>query len=802
MQDNSALVAEQLNREQEQTVNARALAMKNLLDAIESGDIDRVPTARVIIAKAFRLVSNQLQETLKNTRTRTVGLEWLRLVGAPSATVILLRRLCSVTLRGEVPTLQRVGIDVGRRIIEEGTVLQAERVNNLYMQKAYMYMKRRGVKSENHARLTMRAAVKTVMQEDVEIDPTGALQTAKWVINAAIQVGVVTTTRIGGNKHSTVTYRLIPSLEQMLFDTGFADSVNGVGLVMVAPPNPWEPGMIGGYLAPTKNPLARKFRKADHKLSRQGLESSSQYLDALNNLQGTPFMIDQRAVSIVRKVWVNNKNRILGIPGITPSTEPKFPLDTSWKKETSTEAEMELFTNWKHAKSEWYTAELERKGEASRVGVLLREATALKDKTIYTPTFGDWRGRIYYQGTPNPQGPDYSRACITFAEKKPLGNEGLFWLKVHIANSFGQDKARFKERARWVDENIDGLVSGMHKPDESDAYREHADYPVIAAVAVQELVAALDSGRPEDFMSGLPIHMDATCSGLQHYSAMLRDPVGGRYVNLFDEGQPQKADIYSKVLEATQVSLTQNCNGPDSVMNALWLSTGLNRDLTKKPVMTYVYGTTLRGVSTHARKWLHEQGFEASGVSPFAMSDYMARLLFNSIASTVPAAAACMTWIKEAIRLNGPGKVFKWLTPIGTTVNQTYRNAVRKKVFVRSCNVESVMVLEDLETLRMQKMMSGGPPNFIHSLDSSHAVMVANRMFNQGMQVVSIHDSIGTHACDVSELQKIVREEFIKMYTEFDPLDSIRKMNNLEMELPERGSLDLNRVLASEFFFC
>jgi DNA-dependent RNA polymerase len=35
-----------------------------------------------------------------------------------------------------------------------------------------------------------------------------------------------------------------------------------------------------------------------------------------------------------------------------------------------------------------------------------------------------------------------------------------------------------------------------------------------------------------NFISHLPISSDACCSGMQHLSAMMRDEVGGRYVNL------------------------------------------------------------------------------------------------------------------------------------------------------------------------------------------------------------------------------------------------------------------------------
>jgi DNA-directed RNA polymerase len=40
------------------------------------------------------------------------------------------------------------------------------------------------------------------------------------------------------------------------------------------------------------------------------------------------------------------------------------------------------------------------------------------------------------------------------------------------------------------------------------------------------------SGRSEEFVSHLPVAFDGSCNGLQNYSMMLRDEVGGAATNL------------------------------------------------------------------------------------------------------------------------------------------------------------------------------------------------------------------------------------------------------------------------------
>jgi DNA-directed RNA polymerase len=52
-------------------------------------------------------------------------------------------------------------------------------------------------------------------------------------------------------------------------------------------------------------------------------------------------------------------------------------------------------------------------------------------------------------------------------------------------------------------------------------------------------------------------------------------------------------------------------------------------------------------------------------------------------------------------------------------------------------------------------------------------------------------------------MHRIIREEFVRMYSEHDPFLELLKSNRLEqeIELPDRGELDISVVLDSPFFF-
>lgn len=54
-----------------------------------------------------------------------------------------------------------------------------------------------------------------------------------------------------------------------------------------------------------------------------------------------------------------------------------------------------------------------------------------------------------------------------------------------------------------------------------------------------EVRDALATGNPAEFISRLPVQIDGSCNGLQHYAALGRDLAGGQSVNLLPCDMPQ-----------------------------------------------------------------------------------------------------------------------------------------------------------------------------------------------------------------------------------------------------------------------
>lgn len=51
-----------------------------------------------------------------------------------------------------------------------------------------------------------------------------------------------------------------------------------------------------------------------------------------------------------------------------------------------------------------------------------------------------------------------------FAEAKKVGESGLRWMKIHLANLAGFDKASFTDRVKYTEENIENIRDSAENP--------------------------------------------------------------------------------------------------------------------------------------------------------------------------------------------------------------------------------------------------------------------------------------------------------------------------------------------------
>jgi DNA-directed RNA polymerase len=161
--------------------------------------------------------------------------------------------------------------------------------------------------------------------------------------------------------------------------------------------------------------------------------------------------------------------------------------------------------------------QLNKDSHSQRCEFLLRLSIARSFKgcnQLYFPHNMDFRGRVYpIPPHLNHMGADLNRGMLEFSEGKPLGKEGLRWLKIHLANKIGKDKLPLDERAAYAEEIIEEVHQCAEDP-RNNKFWLKAENPWQTLACMFELSAAMKLPNPEEYISRAHVHVDGSCNGM------------------------------------------------------------------------------------------------------------------------------------------------------------------------------------------------------------------------------------------------------------------------------------------------
>ena len=420
-------------------------------------------------------------------------------------------------------------------------------------------------------------------------------------------------------------------------------------------PDEWTGIKQGGYYTPelrTSTPLIKTQCKRHRKyIERADLTKT---MEAVNALQAVPWEVNHEVLDVVRAAWA--KNLRIGMPASDPLIIPPSPVSDKDSKNL-TEEEQQAWTDWRREAAEVHTQEKERVSKSYQISRIIRLANEYsKFAAFYYVWYADFRGRLYTATASfSPQGPDLAKGVLRFQRAKPLGERGWFWLRVHGANRYGYDKDTYNGRVGWVDERRDAFVAAANDPMAYTDVWANADKPwqFLAFLFEYRDALALEAlGQPIDsFQSRLPIGLDGSCNGLQNFSAMLRDSVGGAATNLVPSERP--SDIYAEVARVCYQKLLST----DSDDARKWLAFcdkygkgTVPRDMAKRPVMTLPYGATKQSCTAYifdAILDLDKEFFKEHFKGNFKAAVWLCPMLWESIGDVVVAARDAMAWLQK-----------------------------------------------------------------------------------------------------------------------------------------------------------
>lgn len=710
-------------------------------------------------------------------------------------------------------SLANTAVQIGAAIEEELRLAAFEDQQGGLYHTIMRRLKERGA-AAGHARRVFVFAANKANVELPKLTQTEKLHLGTRLVEMLVEVtGFIEIITVRNGNKTKLLVRPTEVAEKWITDRNArAELLSPLAAPMVAPPKDWEGVAGGGYY---NYPISQMplVKAANHKRHKELLASAdlSIVTRSLNAIQRTAWCINTKVLDVMVDVW--DRDLQIAMPNKHDRELPSKPagFDANAKGKAA-------WVNVPDDKRQAYRVEARSiheenaatRGKRVQIAQAIQVATELRDEpAIYFPHQLDFRGRAYaVPSSLHPQSSDQAKALLTYPKSKgkPVGTpRAAGWLAIHGANMFGYDKANFADRITWVQEREEQIKYTAENP-LGDLWWTDADKPWCFLAWCFEYAEFLEQGY--DYVSSLPLAVDGSCNGLQHFSAMLRDPVGGAAVNLTPNALP--ADIYQRVADRVIWKLEQD---KDNWQSRGWLDFGINRKITKRPVMVLPYGGTFRSCMQYVAEAVHER-ISGGTENPFGDElrpniNLLSRLVWDSIGDVVVAARQAMDWLQKVARVcTKHGHPLIWTTPSGFPVYQSYMDLTQRRVKTRlQGSLVFLSTTEETDKIDGGKQALAVSPNFVHSLDASAMMLTIGLALDNGVeQFAMIHDSYGTVAADMDMLSACLRHAFVDMYTDHNVLAEL--LAGLPEEVraecpppPPLGTLDIKEVLQSEFFF-
>lgn len=576
------------------------------------------------------------------------------------------------------------------------------------------------------------------------------------------------------------------------------------------PPKPWASARSGdgGYWTPfAKSPYLIRFNAMSAEQKRGAVDEydavdMSEVYAAVNSIQNTAWAINRRVYDVAKMAW-DNDLALAGMPRKEAEFVPPRPEEAN--------SDPLVHKMWARQVAPIRTRNATRFSKFIAAMRCMRSAEKFLDEpAFYFPHMLDFRGRMYpIPSDLHPQGDDLHRGLLTFARGKPVGDEDAGWIAVHLANCWGVDKVSFDARIAWVEERAAMWLSIDVDPMGDMRWLE-ADDPWQALAAVFEWARWLREGA--GMVSSLPVRVDGTCNGLQHLSAMVRDPVGGAAVNLVPDNHPH--DIYIEVANRLTEEL-QRRQGEEELAG-MWLRVfngHAPRTITKRPVMILPYGGTREAYFQYTWEWLaendpHHAGFKAEERAKAVR--YLVNILWSAVSARLGKAVEVMTWLKASANIAAStGAPLYWRTPSGFLVRHFYGERDSRRIETRIDGQRlQLWAKETSDKLDRRAQLKGIAPNFVHSMDAAALVLSTNLAFDNGIDALTaVHDAYGTVAADMWKLTACIRQAFVGLYSEpvlgqfLQACRDVYPEATTWPEPPATGDLNIEDVMQSDYFF-
>ena len=801
---------DELAHEKEMAELGKNRTNKRLLSHVQREEESVTSYGKVMVANTIRPLAMAIAEWIKDTSEKTIGkppIAFVKLCEVEPEVLALITGKHIINTITQYKPLTATCISLGGKIETEISLRNFKNLNPELYETVKADLDKRSF-NYTYKRRKLRESAKRdeVMRWEEWTTPVKlhvGLRLVELMIYATglIEIGTETVK----HKKAKIIKQTQKTRDWISNRNGFNELLNPEYLPTVMPPKAWSTVVGGGYW--TKELPELDLVKQKNKLFKKELENFDmpEVYAAVNTMQNTPYKINKFVLKVMQEAW----DKGLAVGGMPPNVNYDIP-----NKPHDIETNPISRKEWKKKAVMVHTENARMFSKRLLYAKIMWLADKFKDyATLYFPLQLDFRGRAYcVPAFLNYQSITGAKALLSFARGKEITkeNKGDYWLAIHGANMFGEDKISLQERVEWVNKNEEWILKCAEDPFTNRQWEDASNgYQFLAFC--DEWAKFKKEGY--GFVSHIPVSVDGSCNGLQVYSLMLRDAKAGKLVNLLPTDKPQ--DIYQLVADAVTEKLKADAmaNKPYA---QLWLDYGIKRT-TKRSIMTICYGSTRYSCTDFVIEDLTKRKDKGEN-HPFTddlfrPASYLAGVIWDSIGDNLASARVGMDYLQTIARVVAREQLpVHWITPVGFPVYQSYPEMKSKRVKAMLMG-EVIKPRINTETDKTDKLRMGNgvAPNLVHSVDSAAMMKTVNIAHKNGVQnFCNVHDSFGTTAGDVEVLNQSLREAFITMFTEHDILAEFRNdvMKQLPQELhaklpevPQKGNLDINQLRESKFFF-
>lgn len=540
---------------------------------------------------------------------------------------------------------------------------------------------------------------------------------------------------------------------------------------MLCKPVPYDNENRGGYLTEEMRQSCPMVRSRS---PLQGVKQGKKPIEMLKRISEVAYCINPFTLMVGNEC--SERRLTIGkFRHESPRPLPSKPEEDSSKEEIK---------KYKRARREVedYNAQLEQKNWRTVEALYVANKFKVEPKW-YVPHSFDYRGRIYPLVTAlSPQGTDFDKALLYYVDEGPVNR---YYLAFHVATCYGLDKHSMDERIEWVDSNTEKIKAIAEDPLGNLSLWADAEEPwCFLASAYEYYVCCIAQSKDT---SGLPCGIDATASGIQILSALTLDSKAAKYVNVLPSERPQ--DGYKRVADASLKYIE------DATLHKY-----ITRKVTKRPTMVLPYSGTRESARGYIKAALKETDIDLS--IPQRLTNIVRAIYDHAIPEVFAGPVEVMHWLKSAAKeiLSKDQEVIKWTTPSGFVVVQDLRktNSVRVQTRIMG-SVIDVRVSSGYGDVDVKHHVNALSPNLIHSYDSS---LMHIQFHNWNHPFSAVHDCAMVRSCDVGELAENLRKNFAEIFSK-----PVLKewADEVGVEVPEhiiKGTLDIDKVKQSLYFFC